>query len=70
MEKIHWRQNIKRLWISSVTDRAIRDGFHNLKPGKQFEDLYESAVCRAEAEEHFERAELYAAKCRICCEAH
>ncbi|PAE24766.1 DNA topoisomerase III [Bacillus sp. 7894-2] len=50
LEKIRWRQTIKRLWISSVTDRAIRDGFQNLKPGKQFEDLYESAVCRAEAD--------------------
>ncbi|MCS0669765.1 DNA topoisomerase III [Cytobacillus firmus] len=50
LEKIRWRKTIKRLWISSVTDRAIRDGFQNLKPGKQFEDLYESAVCRAEAD--------------------
>ncbi|WP_370222928.1 DNA topoisomerase III [Cytobacillus sp.] len=50
LEKIRWRKKIKRLWISSVTDRAIRDGFQNLKPGKQFEDLYESAVCRAEAD--------------------
>lgn len=50
LEKIRWRNTIKRLWISSVTDRAIRDGFQNLKPGKQFEDLYESAVCRAEAD--------------------
>ncbi|MBY6051956.1 DNA topoisomerase III [Cytobacillus firmus] len=50
LEKIRWRKTIKRLWISSVTDSAIRDGFQNLKPGKQFEDLYESAVCRAEAD--------------------
>ncbi|MCM3390908.1 MULTISPECIES: DNA topoisomerase III [Cytobacillus] len=50
LEKIRWRKTIKRLWISSVTDRAIRDGFQKLKPGKQFEDLYESAVCRAEAD--------------------
>ncbi|WP_394137817.1 DNA topoisomerase III [Cytobacillus oceanisediminis] len=50
LEKIRWRKPIKRLWISSVTDRAIRDGFKNLKPGKQFDDLYESAVCRAEAD--------------------
>ncbi|OMF52478.1 DNA topoisomerase III [Paenibacillus sp. FSL R5-0490] len=50
LEKIRWRKTIKRLWISSVTDRAIRDGFQNLKHGKQFEDLYESAVCRAEAD--------------------
>jgi DNA topoisomerase-3 len=50
IEKIHWRKPIKRLWISSVTDRAIRDGFNQLKPGEQFENLYQSAVCRAEAD--------------------
>ena len=50
IEKIHWKKPIKRLWISSVTDRAIRDGFKQLKPGKQFENLYQSAVCRAEAD--------------------
>lgn len=48
--KIGWRKPIKRLWISSQTDKAIRDGFQNLKPGKQFESLYDSAVCRAEAD--------------------
>src|SRR5699024_1600793 len=31
---------IKRLWISSVTDKAIKGGFKNLKPGKAYEDLY------------------------------
>jgi len=50
LQRINWRKPIKRLWISSQTDRAIKDGFKNLKPGKQFEDLYESAVCRAEAD--------------------
>ncbi|GLB59955.1 DNA topoisomerase III [Cytobacillus sp. NCCP-133] len=50
LDKIRWRKPIKRLWISSVTDRAIRDGFKTLKPGKHFDDLYESAVCRAEAD--------------------
>ncbi|WHY01673.1 DNA topoisomerase III [Neobacillus sp. DY30] len=40
----------KRLWISSVTDKAIRDGFANLKPGKAYENLYESAVARSEAD--------------------
>ncbi|WP_174733679.1 DNA topoisomerase III [Mesobacillus harenae] len=50
LEKIHWRKPIKRLWISSQTDQAIREGFKNLKPGKQYEALYESAVCRAEAD--------------------
>jgi DNA topoisomerase III len=50
LQRINWKKPIKRLWISSQTDRAIKDGFKNLKPGKQFEDLYESAVCRAEAD--------------------
>ena len=50
LDKIRYRKPIKRLWISSVTDRAIRDGFKNLKPGKDYENLYHSAVCRAEAD--------------------
>ncbi|MCU9615036.1 DNA topoisomerase III [Caldibacillus lycopersici] len=50
LEKLRWRKPIKRLWISSVTDRAIQDGFKQLKPGKQFEHLYQSAICRAEAD--------------------
>lgn len=40
----------KRLWISSVTDKAIKEGFRNLKPGKQYENLYDSAVARSEAD--------------------
>lgn len=40
----------KRLWISSVTDKAIKDGFANLKPGKAYENLYASAVARSEAD--------------------
>jgi DNA topoisomerase-3 len=50
LEKAHWNKPIKRLWISSQTDRAIKDGFRNLKPGKEFDNLYHSAVCRAEAD--------------------
>jgi DNA topoisomerase III len=50
LQRINWRKPIKRLWISSQTDRAIKDGFKNLKPGKEYEKLYESAVCRAEAD--------------------
>lgn len=41
---------VKRLWISSVTDKAIKDGFNNLKPGKAYENLYYSAVARSEAD--------------------
>ncbi|CAM4064199.1 DNA topoisomerase III [Lederbergia lenta] len=50
LEKIHWKKPVQRLWISSQTDRAIKDGFKNLKPAKQYDSLYESAVCRAEAD--------------------
>ncbi len=46
--KVH--KPIKRLWISSVTDKAIKDGFNNLKPGKAYENLYDSAVARSEAD--------------------
>jgi DNA topoisomerase-3 len=46
--KVH--KPIKRLWISSVTDKAIKDGFNNLKPGKTYENLYASAVARSEAD--------------------
>ncbi|MCH7320479.1 DNA topoisomerase III [Solibacillus sp. MA9] len=41
---------IKRLWISSVTDKAIKEGFANLKPGKAYENLYFSAIARSEAD--------------------
>src|SRR5690625_1588792 len=41
---------MKRLWISSVTDKAIREGFNKLYPGKQYENLYASAVARSEAD--------------------
>ncbi|GHU73286.1 DNA topoisomerase [Clostridia bacterium] len=39
-----------RLWISSMTDEAIREGFARLKPGSAYDTLYESARCRAEAD--------------------
>lgn len=50
IEKARIQKPIKRLWISSVTDKAIRDGFKQLKPGKQYENLYASAVARSEAD--------------------
>lgn len=40
----------KRLWISSVTDKAIRQGFEHLKNAKEYNNLYHAAVCRAEAD--------------------
>lgn len=41
---------LKRLWISSVTDKAIREGFQNLRPGKSYEPLYRAAVARAQSD--------------------
>ncbi|WP_099188076.1 DNA topoisomerase III [Tepidibacter mesophilus] len=50
IEKTHVKKRIKRLWISSVTDKAIKEGFNNLKPGKDYENLYKSATARAESD--------------------
>lgn len=50
LEKIRWNKPIKRLWISSHTDRSIKEGFAKLRPGSEYENLYASAVCRAEAD--------------------
>lgn len=50
IDKINWHRPVKRLWISSQTDRAIQDGFRNLKPSKAYDHLYRSAVCRSEAD--------------------
>lgn len=40
----------RRLWISSMEDSAIRDGFAHLKDGGEYQNLYEASVCRAEAD--------------------
>lgn len=50
IEKANVRKPIKRLWISSVTDKAIREGFSSLKDGKAYNNLYASAVARADAD--------------------
>lgn len=50
MEEGKWKKPFKRLWISSQTDAAIKDGFAKLKPGPAYNNLYDSAVCRAEAD--------------------
>ncbi len=44
------KKPIKRLWISSQTDKAIREGFRNLKDGKDYQNLYMAAQARAEAD--------------------
>ena len=50
LDKSGCRKPIRRLWISSVTDKAIRDGFHNLRDGREYNDLYRAAAARAEAD--------------------
>lgn len=50
IEKAGVKKPLKRLWISSVTDKAIKEGFSKLKPGKDYENLYASAVARSEAD--------------------
>lgn len=50
LKKAGSQKPLKRLWISSVTDKAIREGFANLKDGRDYENLYDAAMCRAEAD--------------------
>lgn len=47
MQKAGCKKPVKRLWISSLTDEAIRDGFQNLRPEKELEPLYTAGLCRA-----------------------
>lgn len=41
---------MQRLWISSMEESAIKEGFSNLRPGSEYDHLYESALCRQEAD--------------------
>lgn len=50
LEKSGCHKPIKRLWISSVTDKAIKEGFSHLKDGRAYNNLYDAAKCRAEAD--------------------
>ncbi|WP_024344937.1 DNA topoisomerase III [Lacrimispora indolis] len=50
LEKAGNKKPIKRLWISSVTDKAIKEGFAKLKNGHEYDNLYDAAMCRAEAD--------------------
>lgn len=50
LEKANCQKPLKRLWISSVTDKAIREGFSHLRDGKEYLPLYGAAVARAEAD--------------------
>lgn len=50
MEKAGWRKPARRLWISSQTDRAIREGFAHLRPASEYDNLFRSAQARSEAD--------------------
>lgn len=50
IQKANCRKPMRRLWISSQTDKAIKEGFASLKPSSQYDNLYCSAQCRAEAD--------------------
>lgn len=50
LEYVKFNKPVKRLWISSQTPKAIKDGFNKLKPAKEYDNLYYSAVARAKAD--------------------
>ncbi|HEL0710471.1 TPA: DNA topoisomerase 3 [Streptococcus equi subsp. zooepidemicus] len=50
MEKADCKKPVKRLWISSMEESAIRKGFESLKDGAYYDSLYRSALCRAKAD--------------------
>ena len=49
-EKAGCKKPFRRLWISSMTDEAIREGFQSIRPGNDYDGLYESARCRSKAD--------------------
>lgn len=49
-EQVSCKKSIKRLWISSMEDVAIKEGFNQLKEGKEYEALYQSALARSKAD--------------------
>jgi len=50
MKHINWKKPFKRLWISSLTANAIKEGFRKLKPGRDYDNLFRAAKCRSEAD--------------------
>ena len=50
IKQVGFNKPIKRLWISSMTDKAIKEGFNNLKPASSYDNLYYSAYARARAD--------------------
>jgi len=49
-EQVNCQKPFSRLWISSMEESAIREGFSNLKDGRSYDNLYQSALCRAKAD--------------------
>lgn len=49
-EQAKCRKPVERLWISSMEDEAIREGFANLRPGTEYDNLYRAALCREQAD--------------------
>ncbi len=50
IQKARCHKPMKRLWISSQVDKSIKEGFEKLKPSSEYDNLYRSAQCRAEAD--------------------
>lgn len=50
LEYVRFNKPVKRLWISSQTTKAIKDGFKKLQPSEKYDNLYESAIARSEAD--------------------
>ena len=50
LEWVRFDKPVKRLWISSQTDKAIKEGFRKLAPAKNYDSLYQSAIARAKAD--------------------
>ena len=44
------KKRVQRLWISSLEDSAVREGFNRLRPGTDYDNLYHAALCRAKAD--------------------
>ncbi|SJZ41821.1 DNA topoisomerase-3 [Pilibacter termitis] len=50
LEWVRFNKPVERLWISSQTDKAVKEGFRTLKPSKQYDSLYHSALSRSKAD--------------------
>lgn len=50
IEYFKCKKPVKRLWITSLEEKSIRDGFSNLRSAKDYENLYHSAICRTQAD--------------------